>query len=91
MYLSSSHDGPCAGAVPAGGGAAAGGAALDRAVLFGQRVLYTGMSVSVFLVCSHLPLYTVRYSPSRANPLFWVRTLLASNRGTLMEHRCKFC
>ncbi|KAL6596702.1 hypothetical protein ACP70R_047345 [Stipagrostis hirtigluma subsp. patula] len=57
----------------------------DRAVPFGQRVLYTGMSVSVLLVCSHLPLYGVRYSPSGADPLYWVRTLLASNRGTLME------
>ncbi|KAL6605766.1 hypothetical protein ACP70R_041419 [Stipagrostis hirtigluma subsp. patula] len=43
------------------------------------------MSVSVLLVCSHLPLYGVRYSPSGADPLYWVRTLLASNRGTLME------
>ncbi|KAL6634155.1 hypothetical protein ACP70R_026826 [Stipagrostis hirtigluma subsp. patula] len=57
----------------------------DRAVPFGQRVLYTGMSVSVLLVCSHLPLYGVRYSPTGADPLYWVRTLLASNRGTLME------
>ncbi|KAL6634382.1 hypothetical protein ACP70R_027053 [Stipagrostis hirtigluma subsp. patula] len=57
----------------------------DRAVPFRQRALYTAMSVSVFLVCSHLPLYGVRHSPSGADPLYLVRTLLASNRGTLME------
>ena len=58
----------------------------DRAVPFHRRALYTGISVSVFLVCSHLPLYGVRYAASAgADPLYWVRSVLASNRGTLME------
>ena len=58
----------------------------DRAVTFHRRALYTGISVSVFLVCSHLPLYGVRYASSGgADPLYWVRSILASNRGTLME------
>ena len=58
----------------------------DRAVPFHRRALYTGISVSVFLVCSHLPLYGVRYASSGgADPLYWVRSILASNRGTLME------
>ncbi|GJM85271.1 hypothetical protein PR202_ga01706 [Eleusine coracana subsp. coracana] len=58
----------------------------DRQMPFGHRVLYTGMSVSVFLVCSHLPLYGVRHAAvGGADPLYWVRSLLASTRGTLME------
>ncbi|XP_039787229.1 protein transport protein SEC61 subunit alpha-like [Panicum virgatum] len=58
----------------------------DRAVPFHRRALYTGISVSVFLVCSHLPLYGVRYAASAgADPLYWVRSILASNRGTLLE------
>ncbi|CAN6298988.1 unnamed protein product [Urochloa humidicola] len=58
----------------------------DRVVPFHRRALYTGLSVSIFLVCSHLPLYGVRYgAASGADPLYWVRSILASNRGTLME------
>ncbi|KAJ1253906.1 hypothetical protein BS78_K156100 [Paspalum vaginatum] len=57
----------------------------DRVVPFNRRVIYTGIAMSVFLVCSHLPLYGVPYTASGADPLYWVRTVLASNRGTLME------
>ncbi|XP_066320438.1 uncharacterized protein [Miscanthus floridulus] len=57
----------------------------DRAVPFHRRMLYTGLSLSVFMVCSHVPLYGVRYAASGADPLSWVRSILASHRGTLME------
>ncbi|CAL5057714.1 unnamed protein product [Urochloa decumbens] len=58
----------------------------NRVVPFHRRALYTGASVAVFLVCSHLPLYGVRYAAaSGADPLYYVRSILASNRGTLME------
>ncbi|KAJ1278751.1 hypothetical protein BS78_04G102700 [Paspalum vaginatum] len=57
----------------------------DRVVPFSRRALYTGISMSVFLVCSHLPLYGVPAASAGADPLYWVRALLASNRGTLME------
>ncbi|CAN6232064.1 unnamed protein product [Urochloa humidicola] len=58
----------------------------NRVVPFHRRALYTGASVAVFLVCSHLPLYGVRYAAaSGADPLYFVRSILASNRGTLME------
>ncbi|XP_066320431.1 uncharacterized protein [Miscanthus floridulus] len=52
----------------------------DRAVLFHRCMLYTGLCVSVFMVCSHLPLYGVRYAASGADPLYCVRSILASNR-----------
>jgi protein transport protein SEC61 subunit alpha len=59
----------------------------NRVVPFHRRALYTGLSASVFLVCSHLPLYGVRYAAATAgaDPLYLVRSILASNRGTLME------
>ncbi|CAL5021452.1 unnamed protein product [Urochloa decumbens] len=58
----------------------------NRVVPFHRRALYTGASVAVFLVCSHLPLYGVRYAAaSGVDPLYYVRSILASNRGTLME------
>ncbi|OEL24544.1 Protein transport protein Sec61 subunit alpha [Dichanthelium oligosanthes] len=57
----------------------------NRVVPFHLRALYTGLSVSVFMVCSHMPLYGVRYAASGAEPMSWVRSIFASNRGTLME------
>nr|TKW12575.1 hypothetical protein SEVIR_5G045100v2 [Setaria viridis] len=57
----------------------------NRMVPFHRRALYTGLSVSVFLVCSHLSLYGIRYAAFDTDPLYWVRSILASNRGTLME------
>ncbi|KAF8693444.1 hypothetical protein HU200_038840 [Digitaria exilis] len=57
----------------------------DREVSFHHRALYTGLSVSIFMVCSHLPLYGVRYASMGADPLYWLRSILSSNRGTLME------
>lgn len=42
------------------------------------------MTLLIFLVCSQVPLYGIMSSES-ADPLYWMRVILASNRGTLME------
>ncbi len=42
------------------------------------------MSLLVFLVCSQIPLYGVVKSIN-GDPFYWLRVILASNRGTLME------
>ena len=42
------------------------------------------MTLLIFLVCSQVPLYGIMSSDS-ADPLYWMRVILASNRGTLME------
>ncbi|KAF8693447.1 hypothetical protein HU200_038843 [Digitaria exilis] len=55
----------------------------DREVPFHHHALYTGLSVSIFVVCSHLPLYGVRYASMGADPLYWLRSILSSNHGTL--------
>jgi protein transport protein SEC61 subunit alpha len=43
------------------------------------------MALLVFLVCSQIPIYGAKYAKTSSDPFFWVRVILASNRGTLME------
>jgi protein transport protein SEC61 subunit alpha len=56
----------------------------DRKVPFREKVLYTVISLFIFLVCSQLPLYGI-HSATGADPFYWMRVILASNRGTVME------
>jgi hypothetical protein len=42
------------------------------------------VTLLIFLVCSQVPLYGIMSSDS-SDPLYWMRVILASNRGTLME------
>lgn len=53
-------------------------------VPFNQKLLWTAVTLLIFLVCSQVPLYGIMSSDS-ADPLYWMRVILASNRGTLME------
>lgn len=53
-------------------------------VPFREKVLWTFISLFVFLVCCQIPLYGIMTSKT-ADPLYWMRVILASNRGTLME------
>ena len=55
----------------------------DRKIPFRERILWTIIVLFIFLVCCQIPLYGVQTTKS-SDP-FWVRVLLASNRGTLME------
>ena len=36
------------------------------------------------MICCQIPLYGI-YKSSGSDPLYWLRVILASNRGTLME------
>ncbi|KAI7879107.1 SecY protein [Lichtheimia hyalospora FSU 10163] len=56
----------------------------DRKVPFDQRALWTVVTLFIFLVMSQVPLYGIMSSDS-SDPLYWMRVILASNRGTLME------
>ena len=42
------------------------------------------MTLFIFLVCCQIPLYGVRTSAAN-DPFYFMRVILASNRGTLME------
>lgn len=53
-------------------------------VPFNQKLLWAAVTLLIFLVCSQAPLYDIMSSDS-ADPLYWMRVILASNRGTLME------
>ncbi|KAE8656389.1 Protein transport protein Sec61 subunit alpha isoform 2 [Hibiscus syriacus] len=56
----------------------------DRKIAFREKVTYTVVSLFIFLVCSQLPLYGI-HSTTGADPFYWMRVILASNRGTVME------
>ena len=51
---------------------------------FQQKAMWTGLTLLIFLVMSQMPLYGIVSSDS-SDPLYWLRMMLASNRGTLME------
>ncbi|RHY42739.1 hypothetical protein DYB38_001955 [Aphanomyces astaci] len=56
----------------------------DRRIPFREKVVWTVVVLLIFLVCSQLPLYGVKNN-SASDSLYWMRAILASNRGTLME------
>jgi len=56
----------------------------ERRIPFREKVLWTAISLFVFLVCTQIPLYG-RVASKSTDPFYWMRVILASNRGTLME------
>ncbi|KAL1205703.1 Protein transport protein Sec61 subunit alpha [Cardamine amara subsp. amara] len=56
----------------------------ERKIPFREKVIYTVISLFIFLVCSQLPLYGI-HSTTGADPFYWMRVILASSRGTVME------
>eukprot|EP00050_Salpingoeca_kvevrii_P011475 m.15590 g.15590 ORF g.15590 m.15590 type:complete len:496 (+) comp3449_c0_seq1:2-1489(+) len=56
----------------------------DNKVPFRQKVLWTAVTLFIFLVCCQIPLFGIMSSDS-ADPFYWIRVIMASNRGTLME------
>ena len=49
-----------------------------------ERMMWTVISLFIFLVCCQIPVFGIRPSKS-ADPFYWMRVILASNKGTLME------
>jgi len=56
----------------------------DRKIPFKEKVLWTAITLFIFLVCCQIPLYGIKSNKS-SDPFYWMRVILASNRGTLME------
>ncbi|TPP39885.1 SecY translocase family protein [Leishmania donovani] len=49
-----------------------------------ERIMWTAVALFVFLICCQVPVYGAR--PGNASdPFYWMRIVLASNKGTLME------
>lgn len=49
-----------------------------------EKLIWTAITLFIFLICSQIPLYGI-YKSEGSDPLHWMRVILASNRGTLME------
>ncbi|OQR98445.1 protein transporter Sec61 subunit alpha [Achlya hypogyna] len=56
----------------------------DRRIPFREKVVWTVIALFTFLVLSQLPLYGVK-NTSTSDALHWLRAIMASSRGTLME------
>jgi len=56
----------------------------NRKIPFREKVLWTIITLFIFLVCCQIPLYGIKSTKS-SDPFYWMRVILASNRGTLME------
>lgn len=55
-----------------------------RKVLFQEKFLWTSIAVLIFLVCSQIPLFGIMVN-EKADPVYWIRAMMAGNRGTLMD------
>lgn len=49
-----------------------------------DKFVWTAVALGIYMVCSNLPLYGVQRTKT-SDPFYWMRVILASNRGTLME------
>lgn len=56
----------------------------DHKVPFKEKAMWTIITLFIFLVCCQIPLYGIQ-NKSSSDPFYWMRVILASNRGTLME------
>jgi len=56
----------------------------EKKVLFKDKLMWTAVTLFIYLVCCQIPLYGIR-SHDSSDPFYWMRVILASNRGTLME------
>jgi len=56
----------------------------EKKIPFKEKALWTCVTLFIFLVCCQIPLYGIRSNKS-SDPFYWMRVILASNRGTLME------
>jgi protein transport protein SEC61 subunit alpha len=56
----------------------------ETRIPFKDKVMWTVITLFIFLVCCQIPLYGIR-SSAGSDPFYWMRVILASNRGTLME------
>lgn len=56
----------------------------ERRIEFKEKAMWTIITLLIFLVCCQIPLYGIQ-SNNASDPFYWMRVILASNRGTLME------
>ena len=49
-----------------------------------DRIMWTAVALFIFLICCQVPVYGSRPTKT-SDPFYWMRVVLASNKGTLME------
>jgi len=53
-------------------------------VLLREKMILTGIVLFIYLICCQIPIYGIAKTTG-SDPFYWMRVILASNRGTLME------
>ena len=51
---------------------------------FNDKLMWTDWTLFIYLICCQIPLYGM-VKQEGADPLYWLRVILASNKGTIME------
>lgn len=51
---------------------------------FNDKLIWTSITLFIYLICCQIPIYGISKQEG-ADPLYWLRVILASNKGTLME------
>jgi protein transport protein SEC61 subunit alpha len=57
----------------------------EQAVSIKQKTIYTAVALFIYLVCCQIPIYGVRRASTPDSTMYWIRMLMASTRGSLME------
>ncbi|EOB11550.1 Protein transport protein Sec61 subunit alpha [Nosema bombycis CQ1] len=57
---------------------------LNRQVTFQEKFVWTTLAILIYMVASQVPLFGIINSGT-ADPFYWMRMMMASNRGTLMD------
>lgn len=55
-----------------------------KGINFQERFVWTSVALLIYLISSQVPLFGIM-SSSSADPLYWMRVMMASNKGTLMD------
>ncbi|KAI5192512.1 protein transport protein SEC61 subunit alpha [Nematocida minor] len=56
----------------------------DRKILFQEKLIWTLIAILIYFVASQIPLFGIMIN-DKADPVYWLRAMMAGNRGTLMD------
>jgi len=57
----------------------------ERKVGFNEKLFWTGLALTLYLIMTEIPLYGIHYDPTQGDPFLYLRVIFASHRGSLME------
>lgn len=56
----------------------------DRKIMFQEKLLWSLIAILIYFVASQIPLFGIMIN-DKADPVYWLRAMMAGNRGTLMD------